>query len=294
LRKLTFALLLALGAGSLLFDLTLSFRLPSDADWAEAAGALRAAARLGDAVQIWPAWAERARMFVDAAPVLAEEDLLRADYPGVQRLWLLSLPRTPWFRRAPLEQRGATAASEERRFGALALQAWDLHAAPLAADLTESPEEHEVDYVARRCVRVAIGGRISARGAAGAMLHLRAGIIGERAYDAGRPAIEVVNAESTADARGQLKQGRIDAAVQGSETVPYMMSQNEGTFKAIGTSFTVNYQGIAFKKSDSSFRDAVAEAFMALVKDGTYQRILDKWQLAGNAVPHLLINGEAR
>jgi len=101
LRTLPLIGLVALGAGSLLFDLTLSLRLPSDADWAEAAGALRARKQAGDAVQIWPVWAERARMFVDAMPVLAEEDPAAADYFQVQRLWMLSLPRTPFF--APLD-----------------------------------------------------------------------------------------------------------------------------------------------------------------------------------------------
>jgi hypothetical protein len=193
LHRAVFVALIALGAGSLLFDLTLGFRLPSEADWAEAAGALRARTQPGDAVQIWPVWAERARLFVDAAPVLAEEDLEHADYPEVRRLWLLALPRTPFFR-APdpaLRARGASPAGEEQRFGALALQAWDLRAAPLAADLTRSSEQHEVDYVARRCVRVPIGGRFAARGMAGTTLHLRAGVIGERAYDADRPPIEV-------------------------------------------------------------------------------------------------------
>src|SRR2546423_2319751 len=156
LRRAVFVALIALGAGSLLFDLTIGFRLPSDADWAEAAGSLRSRARPGDAVQIWPVWAERARLFVDAAPVLAEEDLEHADYLEVRRLWVLSLPRTPFFR-APdpaLRARGATAAGEVQRFGALALQAWGLHAAALAADPPRAPEEHEVDYVARRCPRV--------------------------------------------------------------------------------------------------------------------------------------------
>jgi hypothetical protein len=193
LRSLAFAALIALGAGSLVFDLTLSWRLPSDADWAEAAAALRSSAQPGDAVQIWPVWAERARMFVDAAPVLAEEDLERADYLGVRRLWLLSLPRTPFFRSADgrLGARGATPATEARRFGALSLRAWDLHRAPLAADLTRSVEQHEVDYVARTCVRVPVGARFTARGAAGSTLHLRGGVIGERGYDVNRPDIQV-------------------------------------------------------------------------------------------------------
>jgi len=132
-------------------------------------------------------------MFVDAAPLLAEEDLAQADYVGVQRLWLLSLPRAPYARnpQGALRARGATAASQEQRFGALALQPWDLHAPQLAADLTRADEEHEVDYVARRCLRLAIGSRIASRGAAGRILHFRAGIIGERAYDKGRPPIVV-------------------------------------------------------------------------------------------------------
>ena len=191
--RLAFAALIALGVGSLLFDLTLWWRLPSDADWAEVAAALRSAAQPGDAVQIWPVWAERARMFVDAAPVLAEEDLEGADYAGLRRLWLLSLPRTPFFRSADgrLVARGATPATDARRFGALSLRAWDLHGAPIVADLTRSTEQHEVDYVARSCVRVPIGARFTARGAAGAMLHLRGGVIGERAYDVSRPDIQV-------------------------------------------------------------------------------------------------------
>jgi len=71
LRRAALAALVVVGAGSLLLDLALPFRLPSDADWAEAAGALRAVGRPGDAVQIWPVWAERARLFVDGVPVLA-------------------------------------------------------------------------------------------------------------------------------------------------------------------------------------------------------------------------------
>jgi hypothetical protein len=196
-RRLPLIAIALIGAGSLAFDLTLSWRLPSESDWAEAAGALRArAATGGDALQIWPVWAERARLFVDAMPVLAEEDLAHADYFAVQRLWVLSLPRSPFFVKpdAALAQRGATPASDEFRFGALALRAWDLHAPAIAEDLTPTDEEHEVDYVARRCKRVEIGSSFSLAhyvGSTARTLHLRAGVIGERAYDARRPAIEV-------------------------------------------------------------------------------------------------------
>ncbi len=110
---------------------------------------------------------------------------------------------------------------------------------------------------------------------------------------AGKPAIEVVNAESTPDARAQLKQGRIDAAVQGSETIPYLMSQEPGTYRSIGGAFSTHYQGIAFLKTQAGFRDAVAAALQGVIADGTYNTILAKWHLTDNAVTAPLINGAA-
>jgi hypothetical protein len=193
LKRLAFFGLLLLGAGSLAFDLTLRYRLPEDDDWAQAAGVLRAQAKPGDAVQIWPPWAEQARLFVDSMPVLAEEDLAHGDYLGVQRLWVLSLPRAPLSRsfEPRLRERAATPIAAPQRFGALALQAWDLRAPGIAAQLTPLREKHEVDYVARPCVPVRIGTRYQARGVAGAALHVRAGVIGERAYDRDRTPVRV-------------------------------------------------------------------------------------------------------
>jgi len=150
-------------------------------------------AKAGEEVQIWPPWAERARLFVESVPVRAEEDLRGADYPGVDRLWLLSLFRSPKNgvadAREALRARGATA-GERIQFGSLELEQWDLHAPKLLANLTGAREEHEVDYVARSCVHVGLPGRFSARGPGGALL-VRAGIVGERAYDTSRSPVRV-------------------------------------------------------------------------------------------------------
>jgi hypothetical protein len=145
-------------------------------------------AKAGDEVQVWPPWGERARLFIESAPVRAEEDLGAADYPGVDRLWLLALFRSPrngvGEARKALRARGATA-GERVRFGSLELEPWDLHAPKLLANLTGAREEHEVDYVSHPCVQVPLPGRFSARGPGGA-LHVRAGIVGERAYQTSR------------------------------------------------------------------------------------------------------------
>jgi hypothetical protein len=197
-RLVPLCIVAVLGAVALLFDATLSLRLPDDRDYAEAAAVLRTRARTSDAVQLWPPWAERGRVFVRTVPVRAEEDLRGADYPGVERLWLLALPRAPFGHlgraRNALLARGATP-GEELRFGALSLQAWDLHPPRTLSFLTSPAEQHEVDYVARQCAQVGIGreglpGRLEAQGEGG-MLHVRAGVIGERAYQVARGDVRV-------------------------------------------------------------------------------------------------------
>ena len=48
--------------------------------------------------------------------------------------------------------------------------------------------------------------------------------------EAGQAAIQYVPGENSIDVRNQLKQGRIDAAVQGSETLPYAQANEPGKY----------------------------------------------------------------
>lgn len=107
---------------------------------------------------------------------------------------------------------------------------------------------------------------------------------------AGRPAITYVPGENSIDVRNQLKQGRIDAAVQGSETLPYAQSNEPGRYRIVGEPFAVGYQGIAFRKDATQLREAVTGALEALIADGTYAAILAKWGLSANAVAKPMLN----
>jgi polar amino acid transport system substrate-binding protein len=111
---------------------------------------------------------------------------------------------------------------------------------------------------------------------------------------AGKPAIEVVGGESSPDVRTELKQGRIDAAVQGAETIPFMSAQEGGVFKTLGLPITAVQYGIAFRKSDTAFRDLVADAVQAMIKEGSYGKVLETWHLAEIGVSEVTINGEPR
>jgi len=96
------ALLFALGAGGFSFQLALSSLLPSPLDWEAAAALLERDARPGDAVLISPTWAERIRELAPRGmPVLANPPSAPGELEGVRRVWLLSLPRAPFFSYRP-------------------------------------------------------------------------------------------------------------------------------------------------------------------------------------------------
>jgi polar amino acid transport system substrate-binding protein len=111
---------------------------------------------------------------------------------------------------------------------------------------------------------------------------------------AGKPALNIVGTEGSADARTQLRQKRLDAAVQGSETLPYLMNQEPGVYSILATPFTSVFQGMAFAKKDTELRDAAAKAFEEMLKDGSYAAILKKWELSEAKVDKIMINGAAR
>ena len=106
----------------------------------------------------------------------------------------------------------------------------------------------------------------------------------------GKPAIQYVPGENSIDVRNQLKQGRIDAAVQGSETLPYAQANEPGRYRVLGEPIAVGYQGIAFRKDAGPLRDAVSDALDGLIKDGSYAAILAKWGLSANAVKAPMLN----
>jgi polar amino acid transport system substrate-binding protein len=107
----------------------------------------------------------------------------------------------------------------------------------------------------------------------------------------GRPEIRIVGTEGSADARTQLRQGRIDAAMQGGETLPYIMAQEPNTYAPVGEPVRYTLMGIAVGKEETELQNALADGVRALVADGTYAKLLDKWSLTPSAIPEVQING---
>ena len=114
----------------------------------------------------------------------------------------------------------------------------------------------------------------------------------EHCEKAGKPAIEYVGVDRMPLVHTELQQGRIDAAVQGSETLPALMQAEPHIYRLVAPPFTKNFQGIAFAKADTGFRDAVPGALKALYADGTYAALIKKWDLQASAAPAPTMNGD--
>ena len=106
----------------------------------------------------------------------------------------------------------------------------------------------------------------------------------------GRPAINVVGTEGSADARTQLRQSRIDAAMQGGETLPYIMSQDPGVYALIGEPVFYSPMGIAVAKDNPKLRDALVGALKAVMADGTYAKLLKTWSLEASGLKEVTVN----
>src|SRR5579863_9653042 len=85
------------------------------------------------------------------------------------------------------------------------------------------------------------------------------------AHCGGDKPIAFVGTEGSADARTQLRQGRIDAAVQGNETLSYVMAQEPNAYAPIGVPIGAQLTGIAVAKDDAALQNAIAGALDALI-----------------------------
>jgi len=105
---------------------------------------------------------------------------------------------------------------------------------------------------------------------------------------AGRPPVQVQESEGTPAARLQLRQGRVDAAVQSSESVPYTMAQDKGTYVKIGKPLNSLLIVAAFPKQSTALRQAVLQALKGAVADGSYAAALAKHGLSDNSAADLI------
>ncbi|QND51436.1 ABC transporter substrate-binding protein [Phyllobacterium sp. 628] len=106
----------------------------------------------------------------------------------------------------------------------------------------------------------------------------------------GKPAVTVMGTEGSADARTQIKSGRLQAAAQGNETLPYNQKLEPDTYVTLGEAFSQSLAGIPVLKSETQLRDSVKVALEKLQANGTYDALLEKYGLKANKLAPITFN----
>jgi polar amino acid transport system substrate-binding protein len=88
-----------------------------------------------------------------------------------------------------------------------------------------------------------------------------------------------------------LTSGRAEVSIADTPVAGWQVKESDGKFALSGGAYGRVYHGVALPKG-SAMVEPFARAFEAIMKDGSYQEILEKWGLGDAAIPEPLINGE--
>lgn len=102
---------------------------------------------------------------------------------------------------------------------------------------------------------------------------------------AGQPAIAVTELQQQTDVTLALTSNRIVAMLADSPVVAYAVTTTDGALEALGAPYDTAPYGIALAKNQGTFATAVQGAVQALIDDGSYAAILEKWNVANGAIP---------
>jgi polar amino acid transport system substrate-binding protein len=107
---------------------------------------------------------------------------------------------------------------------------------------------------------------------------------------AGKPAIVVQRYENQDEATNAVALGRADAVLA---DLPVMVAATNKVpeLKRVGENYDTAPYGIAMAKTAGTLKDAVLGAVKALIADGTYKAILDRWKVSDGAITDPVING---
>ena len=107
---------------------------------------------------------------------------------------------------------------------------------------------------------------------------------------AGKPAVDVLSFADQSAANLAVSSGRAEVGFVDSQIAGYIVKQSNGQFVLTGTAFEVAPYGIALPKGNG-MAPAVLAAIKALIANGTYSTILNKWGVESGAITNPVING---
>jgi len=107
---------------------------------------------------------------------------------------------------------------------------------------------------------------------------------------AGKPAITIDQYQGQDQATSAVVSGKDDAMLADSPVAAYAVKQTNGKLALLGEIYDSAPYGYVIKKGQDQFGQALAGAVKALVADGTYKTVLDKWGVAQGAITDPALN----
>jgi polar amino acid transport system substrate-binding protein len=115
----------------------------------------------------------------------------------------------------------------------------------------------------------------------------------KKCTDAGKPAITVEPYQAQSDATSAVVSGKDEAMLADSPVCAYAVKQTNGQLALVGKIYDSAPYGYVLPKDQADFGGAIADAVKALIADGTYQKILDKWGVTAGAITSPAVNPSA-
>ena len=107
---------------------------------------------------------------------------------------------------------------------------------------------------------------------------------------AGKPAITVDQYQGQDEATAAVVSGKDDAGLADSPIIAYAVKQTNGQLELLGDIYEAAPYGFIVKKDQKQLAEAIAGATKQLQADGTYKKILEKWNVQGGAVNDSTVN----
>jgi polar amino acid transport system substrate-binding protein len=101
----------------------------------------------------------------------------------------------------------------------------------------------------------------------------------------GKAPIAVSELQAQTDVTLALTANRVQAMLADSPIAAYAAKTTEGAVEVVGEPYDTAPYGIVLAKNQGEFGKAVQGAIQSLIDDGTYGKILEKWNVQGGAIP---------
>lgn len=107
---------------------------------------------------------------------------------------------------------------------------------------------------------------------------------------AGEEPIDIQQFEGQDEATAAIVSGRVDAGLADSPVMAYAVQQTDGQLELLGDIYDSAPYGYVVPKEQTEFAQVLADALAALIEDGAYEEVLEKWGVEAGAIEDPTVN----